>query len=611
MSNLPAEKTQPQDRRLGRGYFAALAISSLLVCTVVSLWLADRYYLGVLLERKAAILTVQTANLQNLLDKYRLLPPLLARRADLISIVQQEDAAAALQATRVIAGMSGAEEVVISSFLSDFFMSNQPGFSTGSASRRFYDADAPAIQAARQGRLGRDTVFLSDGTPASYVFAAPIRRKQKIVGVLALRVSLAELEQTWALTRNALVAVGPDGQVVASNRVKWRQGVIPFRSFEKDAARKLGVSVPASGPPTQSAFGRFKGEEQGGPEWLKLSKELPVIGWRVDMYSSTKEAHQQALKTTVAIVLSFLVLQVVIWQVLERRWRLLARLKANRDAAVVLEKTVQARTADLLAANKRLGEEVAERKATEKELQHAQAGLVQSAKLATLGEMSAALSHEFNQPLGAIRTYADNADQFLKMGKVEKVEKNLGRIVAMVERMAAISKTLKGFTRKAGRDLDIVPVDLIIDEVMLLAGPRLKSMAVDLQIRRSDAGLFVLAGQVRLTQVLMNLVGNALDALKGRHGAELRIEVSSFDEKVRICVLDNGPGIDPTTAQHVFDPFFTTKAVGEGLGLGLSIAYKIIKDVGGELSFNNVSGGGACFVIELQRAYEREGMKWE
>lgn len=175
----------------------------------------------------------------------------------------------------------------------------------------------------------------------------------------------------------------------------------------------------------------------------------------------------------------------------------------------------------------------------------------------------------------------------------------------MVERMAAISQTLKGFTRKAGSQLIAVKVSAVIGEVLMLTGPRWKQMGVRISVEQADKSLEVLAGQVRLAQVLMNLMSNALDAMKLQDEPTVRISVLHRDQQVIIHVEDNGPGIPEGVAANIFDPFFTTKDVGEGLGLGLSIAYKIIEDLEGQLRYERSELGGACFTIELRDASEQ------
>lgn len=169
--------------------------------------------------------------------------------------------------------------------------------------------------------------------------------------------------------------------------------------------------------------------------------------------------------------------------------------------------------------------------------------------------------------------------------------------------MAEISRILKGFSRRAGTDLKPTPVKPALDEAIMLLSPRLKQSGARLAIGPVDPAIRVMGGHVRLEQVLLNLVANALDAVEGREDGLVRVEVSALEGgDVVIRVADNGPGIDAEVMARVFDPFFTTKEVGKGLGLGLSIAYKIVHDFSGALVVGAAPEGGAEFTVRLPAA---------
>ena len=227
------------------------------------------------------------------------------------------------------------------------------------------------------------------------------------------------------------------------------------------------------------------------------------------------------------------------------------------------------RTRALSLANQSLEAEIVERRATEDKLRKTQSELVHAAKLAGLGQMAAALSHEFNQPLAAIRTYADNADRFLARERPDMVSKNLGSIAKMTDRMAELSKTLLAFARKPGTSVGKVPLGLAVDEAMILVRPRLKKAGISLAIDPAIREIEVMGGRVRLSQVFVNLLNNAVDADGGRgkgHIAIRRGENEPDDGRIAIIVEDDGPGIPPDIARTIFEPFVTTKASGEGIG---------------------------------------------
>ncbi|CAO3437152.1 ATP-binding protein [Azospirillum endophyticum] len=283
------------------------------------------------------------------------------------------------------------------------------------------------------------------------------------------------------------------------------------------------------------------------------------------------------------------------------------RLEAQR----ILERTVRERTADLRATNGRLERAIAEHQRTERDLREAQAELVQTGKLAALGQLAAGVGHELNQPLAAIRSYAHNGRKLIELGRTEEADANLGKIADLTARMANITNHLKRFARRPDTRLGAVELGPVIQGALSLFGNRLREEAVAVAVELPDAGppLRVRAEEVRLEQVLVNLLSNALDAVAGAPVRRILIRAEASDggqdgqaDSVRIEVRDSGPGIAAGTAGQIFDPFFTTKPVGAGLGLGLSISYNIVRDFGGVLSVAGSGPGGTAFVLTLTRA---------
>ncbi|MBK1840224.1 HAMP domain-containing protein [Azospirillum sp. YIM B02556] len=283
------------------------------------------------------------------------------------------------------------------------------------------------------------------------------------------------------------------------------------------------------------------------------------------------------------------------------------RLEAQR----ILERRVRERTADLRATNGRLEQAIAEHRRTERELREAQAELVQAGKLAALGQLAAGVGHELNQPLAAIRSYAHNGRKLIELGRTEEADGNLGKIADLTARMANITNHLKRFARRPDTRLGAVELEPVIQGALSLFGNRLREEAVAVAVELPDGGppLRVRAEEVRLEQVLVNLLSNALDAVAGVPVRRILIRAEASGggqdgqaDGVRIEVRDSDPGIAAGTVGQIFDPFFTTKPVGTGLGLGLSISYNIVRDFGGVLSVAGSGPGGTAFVLTLTRA---------
>ncbi len=226
--------------------------------------------------------------------------------------------------------------------------------------------------------------------------------------------------------------------------------------------------------------------------------------------------------------------------------------------------------------------------------------LIQAAKLAALGQMAAGLSHELNQPLAAIRSHAHNGALLLERGRPEEARKAIGRIQALTTRAADLIAHLRRFARKPGVVLAPVAVGDVVETALSLFGPRFDAERVALERDLPAARLHVHAEEIRLEQVLVNLIANALDAVAGARDATIAIGARRDGHRVEIWVADNGPGIDRAHLERIFDPFFTTKPVGSGLGLGLSLSYNIIKDLGGTLAVAETGPGGTRFLITLE-----------
>jgi two-component system C4-dicarboxylate transport sensor histidine kinase DctB len=253
-------------------------------------------------------------------------------------------------------------------------------------------------------------------------------------------------------------------------------------------------------------------------------------------------------------------------------------------------------SAELRQLNAALQREIAERERAERHLEVAEQTLQQSSKLAALGEMSAAVSHELNQPLAAMKTYLAGAKLLLQRKRPEEALSSFQRIDDLIERMGAITRQLKSYARKGGEAFEPVDVKDCVSSALAMMEPQLRRRDVAIVRNMPRTPVIVEADRVRLEQVLINLLRNALDATKTTPKPEIQIIVSPGD-MVMITVRDNGTGI--TDLERLFEPFYTTKAPGDGVGLGLAISSGIVNDLGGRLTARNGREGGAVFEIRL------------
>jgi two-component system C4-dicarboxylate transport sensor histidine kinase DctB len=523
-------------------------------------------------------LNVQAEALNGALDKYRMLPVLLGHRPDteMLFAPDAESQAAVRRVALTAAGLSGALDVV---FL------HPSGAVIARASDTVDDTispDGPLMLAALQGRLGRDERVLRDGRRA-YVFASSVWAKSAIIGAVLVYVDLETIEDNWSLINNPILATDALGRVIMSNRPDWRMG--PKPDFSKPV--RGGAANPTQDKPT---------------DYLARSRVLPPLKWTLTVLLRAAPIRWAGLfwgGLTAGLVLA---LALAVQMVINRSIAAVRRTRSQRAIALRLERIVRDRTRELLQTNTSLAHEVTERKAAVDLLRKTQSELVQTGKMAALGQMSTALSHEINQPLSAVKTYAQNALTYLQRGRVNEAADNLTRISELTDRMAEVSRHLRNFARKPNPTFGATSIAKVIEDALIVVAARLREEQVQVTKDLGPPGLLVRGGPVRLQQVIVNLVLNALDAMAMQKMRAIFIEVSEDDGIVQVRVRDTGPGIAAELLPQIFDPFFTTKGVGQGLGLGLSISYNIVKDFGGTLEARNDEDGGACFVLRLDAA---------
>jgi two-component system C4-dicarboxylate transport sensor histidine kinase DctB len=285
------------------------------------------------------------------------------------------------------------------------------------------------------------------------------------------------------------------------------------------------------------------------------------------------------------------------------RQRLRAREELQR-AYDQLEQLVAERTASLEQTTRDLRDENLMRRQTEEQLRKTQSELVQAGKMAVLGQLSAGITHELNQPLTALRTMSDNARVLIERGRLDDARANLATISQLVERMGLLTGQLRQFARKADALVSAVPVADVVTAALFLVERRIAQERVSFRMATHPRDLYALCDSNRLQQVLVNLFSNALDAMEmaGSTPRELVVDAARDGDRVLITVTDSGPGIPEENRAQLFEPFFTTKPQGKGLGLGLAISEQIVREFGGQLRAESPPGGGARFIIDLPRA---------
>jgi two-component system C4-dicarboxylate transport sensor histidine kinase DctB len=468
----------------------------------------------------------------------------------------------------------------------------------------------PYFQDALKGNQSRFYALGTTSLKRGYYFGAPVRVGGDIRGVIVFKVDIETIEASWQGGEYRIFVSDPEGIIFMSGNPAWLYaGILPLtpdRLARTEGSRRYADATLRPLPVVQSELSGhrlLKVSEGSEREYLALSHYMPEADWTVNVLTDTASVRTQALTTVAAVMLLLCLAGLAIAIIIQRRARLRERILMQEQAQEELERRVEERTADLARVNSQIEAEIAERRLTEQQLRQTQADLIQAGKLAGLGQMSAALSHEFNQPLAAAKTYADSAALLIERGRTAEASDNVRRISGLIDRMASISRHLRNFARKPNEKLGPVRLDEVMRDTLEIVAVRLKAADAEMDTDLGDE-LAVLAGSVRLQQVLVNVISNAADAVEGLDDRKLSVRAWREGGRVVLTVRDRGAGVAPAVAERIFDPFYTTKGVGRGLGLGLSISYNIIKDFGGSLTVSNHPEGGAVFRIELAVAGE-------
>ncbi len=457
-------------------------------------------------------------------------------------------------------------------------------------------AQTAYFKRAMQGALGAGLGIMPTTGQRAFFFAAPsFGPSGRVRGTMIVVVDIDHVESDWRGARSAVYFSDPSEQVFVTNRSEllFFQRLPGGMQAPDGTDYNIDLKTVAGFSIWEQALSSYVPQPA-----LHLQIALPVIGMRAEALVDVEPARRLAWLQAAAVAGLSLMFVAALLIATERR-------RVLSEANTVLESRVATRTRDLVDANTALRREVVERQEAEAALKRAQADLVQAGKLSALGQMSAGISHELNQPLMAIRSFADNGVAFLDRDKPERVADNLSRISDMARRMGRIISNLRAFARQETAEVTRVDLRTVLDSVVEMTETRLREGDTVLDYQRPEGPIYVRGGEVRLGQVFVNLITNAVDAMSRSETRRLTVAVGAGDPLL-VTVRDTGPGI--SAPEKIFDPFYSTKSVGadEGMGLGLSISYGLVQSFGGTIRGANVPGGGAEFTVELERWSDSE-----
>lgn len=463
----------------------------------------------------------------------------------------------------------------------------------------------PYYQNAIQGDNAQYFALGSTSGKRGYYFSYPVSYAAEIIGVIVVKMDMSLIEKDWIGKEQHFLVSDNNDVVFISSEKNWLfKSLSPLTDTQAKAIlssrRYLDKeidSIPITGDlQTNATTLTIANKKPFSNYYLSLLIISKDKNWHVRVFAPLEPILLDCLLLVLFVSLFYLLIYLTFTLFKQKQNRLQERALSEAKSKQRLEYKVMQRTSALHA-------QIEERHKAESALRSTQKELIQSAKLAVLGQLSASISHELNNPLSAIRTYAENAVVFLERGQLVQVSSNLTRISLLTERMAKISSQLKSFARKSNGELQVIALQPVIFAAHELLKPQLKANKTQLEMQLPDDAVYVKAEPIQLEQIIVNLLSNALQSMQLSEDKQIIIKIDIVETSVNIKVLDKGTGIDKKHLPHLFDPFFTTKE--SGLGLGLSISQQIITNMQGTLSAKNRQIQGAAFTITLPLIIDR------
>lgn len=472
----------------------------------------------------------------------------------------------------------------------------------------------PYFKDAIEGRPGRYYGVGSTTGEAGYFLAHGLRDHGTLIGVAVVKVRLDALEARWQKARLEAFVSDENGIIILSSDATRRlKSVEPLDAEHRERLARslqyywapLSELQPLEREPLSAGAERLTlNREDGGghvrpARYLAQSLSITDTRWRMTLLTPLKDQRRESIIHGVLAAIAFALMAIVLIARNERRKVIATRLAAREAleaANSLLEKRIADRTQDLRNSNERLKEQIRERRHAEQTLRRTQDDLVRAGKLAAIGQMSTSIAHELNQPLAALRTLSGNTVRFLERGRLDVASTNLHTINDLVDRLGRIIASLRAFARgseHSGR----AQVDVAVETARGVLDQRLQARPLTLGCTLEPAQVSI--DQTRLELILINLIGNALDALEGETAPRIDITGQIMETHYQLTVSDNGPGIDAESRAHLFEPFFTTKPGEQGLGLGLTLSAQLAAAAGGQLRLDTEATPGASFTLIL------------
>ena len=579
MAQVSEHKLVSKASRIGGAFSMSMRVSfvALAIIAGATLWLSN----SILTSRFTAStkskaeyrLALYAGNLLSELQRSSIVPQLLSRDPELIGALNSADYSMSTQRLISFVDEIGAASLML------LDIEGRTVASTDRINLGALHSDKSHFQDALKSSGTIFNISKDEGGGNHFIYSRRIEAQNDVLGVILVEVDLHKFERAWAGVTDAVLVTDSSGDIVLSTEPKWRG---------------LTEEVALLRQPPEGAIERAMRITEGwttfvpvdayvqGEAVMRVEGRIAFRGWQITSFTAYSSVRDRVNGYLAIEVMIFASLFVLLFYAMNRRTALRMLF-------------VQRESNQLRALNIRLQREIAARERVQRNLEVAEQSLAQSSKLAALGEMSAAVSHELNQPLAAMKTYMAGAVLLLKRKRPEEALSAFHRIDDLIERMGAITKQLKSYARKGGEGYKVFDMRDAVASSLAMMEPQLRQSNVSIQKVLTDTEVLVTGDRMRIEQVLVNLLRNALDATKTIANPEIEIMLSKGDHAL-VQVRDNGHGIEDL--ENLFEPFHTTKPAGEGVGLGLAISSGFVKEMGGRLTAHNEEAG-AVFEIQL------------
>ena len=554
--------------------FALLTIFMLAVGTVyITNQLLTARFTQSTLQRAQLRLALYSGNMVSELQRNSIVPRLLASDAELIGALNSNDYQRTSQRLLSFVDEIGAAAILLL---------DSDGLVVAATDRNRLGETQRNLPHFREAARASQTVFTThkhDTGVYDFAYSRKILSNNKPLGVIVVEVDLRKFQSAWAGISDAVIVAAAGGQILLATENSW----VGLPEQEALALRSAPSTIDRAIQATQDWTVLSADAYMQGKAVMRQELRVPFRGWNMVLFTTYGGIRQRVNAVLALEIMGFSIFLALAFYQLSRQ-------------TLTRALFFQQESVDLRQLNIRLQREISERKKVEKNLEVAEQTLAQSSKLAALGEMSAAVSHELNQPLAAMKTYLAGAKLLLQRKRLEEALSSFQRIDDLIGRMSAITRQLKSYARKGGEELVPVDVRMAVNGALEIMEPQLKSRQISLSKTMPSAPVMILGDQLRLEQVVVNLLRNALDAISAVPTPEIELLLLG-GETASLTVRDNGEGI--SDLDDLFEPFFTTKKPGDGVGLGLAISSGIITDLGGRLVARNSETTGAVFEVTL------------